>query len=334
MNRQAVLRAALLICMAILVAGVVLGIKTTFGFIGYSYANAGKYSCGDTEIKKNVSNLDIDWLNGKVNILYHGGNTVEVSEKSDRDVSENLRMRWQLDGDTLRIRYAKPGRLPNRLPRKELTVLLPENIVLNDVVVSATSGTLSIPALRADSLILNATSGDINASATAKTVLVDATSGHIDLQLSDHAKEISAVTTSGGIAVEAGNVDSFTAETTSGGIHVTLKNAGDVDLSSTSGNISTEILKAKRAEIESTSGDIQLGISKLVSLKVKTTSGRVRAALPSKPGFTAELETTSGQIDYDLPLTKQNGSYVCGDGSAEVEIHTTSGSITITEGRK
>ena len=333
MNRQAVLRAALLICMAILVAGVVLGIKTTFGFIGYSYANAGKYSCGDTEIKKNVSNLDIDWLNGKVNILYHGGNTVEVSEKSDRDVSENLRMRWQLDGETLRIRYAKPGRLPNRLPEKELTVLLPEDIVLRDASVSATSGSLNIPTLCVDNLVLNVTSGDITASAKAKTVSADATSGHIDLQVTDSAKEITAVTTSGSISAQAGNADRFTAETTSGSVHVTLKSIGEVDLSSTSGNIISEILKAKRAEIESTSGDIQLSVSKLGSLKVKTTSGRVSATLPAKPGFTAEFKTTSGQIDYDLPLMKQNGSYVCGDGSGEVEIHTTSGNIIVNEGK-
>ena len=331
MNRQAVLKSILLFCAAILVAGVVLGIKTAFGFIGYSYANAGKYSSGDTEIRKTVSNLDIGWLNGKVSILYHSGNTVVVSEKSDSALSEKLQMRWQLDGETLRIRYAKPGRLSTRLPEKELTVLLPEDIVLRNAVVSATSGTLSIPALRADDLVLNVTSGDITASAKAKTVSADTTSGHIDLQVPDSAKEISAVTTSGSISVDAGNTEHFTAETTSGSIHVTLKNIGDVDLSSTSGHISAEIVKAKTAELESTSGDIQLSVSKLGSLKVKTTSGRVQAALPSKPGFTAGFKSTGGQIDYDLPLTKQNGSYVCGDGSGKVEIRTTSGNIIVTE---
>ena len=331
MSRQTVLKAALLLCAVILLAGVLLGIKTVIGFAGYSYANAGKYTSGDAEISKAVSNLDIDWLDGTVIILYHNGHTVELSERSDGSVSENLRMRWRLDGDTLRIRYSKPGRLPKRLPNKELTVMLPEDIALNDVAISAASAAVSIPAIHADHLDLDVTSGNINAAAKVKTVSAETTSGHIDLHITDSVKEVSAVTTSGSVTIDAGNADRFTAESTSGSIRVTLKNVGDFKASSTSGDIFAEILKAKQADFDSTSGDMQLSISKLGSLKMETTSGSVQAALPSIPGFTADLETASGQINYKLPLTKQGGSYVCGDGSGEVEIHTTSGSITISE---
>ena len=59
MNRHAILKSALILCAAILIAGVVLGIKTTFGFVGYSYANAGKYSSGDAKVTKPVSNLQM-----------------------------------------------------------------------------------------------------------------------------------------------------------------------------------------------------------------------------------------------------------------------------------
>ena len=209
--------------------------------------------------------------------------------------------------------------------------MLPEDIALNDVAISAASAAVSIPAIHADHLDLDVTSGNINAAAKVKTVSAETTSGHIDLHITDSVKEVSAVTTSGSVTIDAGNADRFTAESTSGSIRVTLKNVGDFKASSTSGDIFAEILKAKQADFDSTSGDMQLSISKLGSLKMETTSGSVQAALPSIPGFTADLETASGQINYKLPLTKQGGSYVCGDGSGEVEIHTTSGSITISE---
>ena len=53
------------------------------------------------------------------------------------------------------------------------------------------------------------------------------------------------------------------------------------------------------------------------------------AALPETPGFTASLGTTSGSLEYTLPLSRSGDQYVCGDGSAQVEIHTTSGNIRV-----
>ena len=153
-----------------------------------------------------------------------------------------------LDGDTLRIRYSKPGRLPKRLPNKELTVMLPEDIALNDVTISAASAAVSIPAIHADHLDLDVTSGNINAAAKVKTVSAETTSGHIDLHITDSVKEVSAVTTSGSVTIDAGNADRFTAESTSGSIRVTLKNVGDFKASSTSGDIFAEILKAKQSK--------------------------------------------------------------------------------------
>ena len=46
-------------------------------------------------------------------------------------------------------------------------------------------------------------------------------------------------------------------------------------------------------------------------------------------GMAEFLNRTSGGLDYDLPLVKQGDVYVCGDGSASVEIGTTSGNIRI-----
>jgi hypothetical protein len=34
-------------------------------------------------------------------------------------------------------------------------------------------------------------------------------------------------------------------------------------------------------------------------------------------------------LNYDLPLTKESGAYVCGDGSGSVKIDTTTGDINL-----
>ena len=43
------------------------------------------------------------------------------------------------------------------------------------------------------------------------------------------------------------------------------------------------------------------------------------------------VRTTGGDVAYDLPLTKQGKDYICGDGSAALELKTTSGDITLLD---
>ena len=52
-------------------------------------------------------------------------------------------------------------------------------------------------------------------------------------------------------------------------------------------------------------------------------------AVPGDAGFTAEISTTSGRVDMALPAKKTGNRYVCGDGSAQVSIHSTSGNVSV-----
>ena len=76
---------------------------------GMSYPDADKYTVGNTTVTRPVNNLYVDWTSGQVNIEYHDGTGVIVSETANRELSEDDRLRWWLDGDTLRIRFARPG---------------------------------------------------------------------------------------------------------------------------------------------------------------------------------------------------------------------------------
>lgn len=279
----------------VLIWTVVLCINKIVGYAGSWFTNADKYTAGDTQIKETIKNLDIDWTSGKVLLAYHDENTVVISEKSKKPINEDKQMRWWMDGDTLRIRYEKEGFNLFSFGShqdKELTVTLPEGTELHDVNISATSGTINVPSLKADTLNLEITSGAIAAAVCAETIVTDTTSGDIDLQVSGDTKSISAETTSGNIRIDAENVQKFEAETTS--------------------------------------GDIVLKIAGMETLEVETTSGDVTIALPADAGFTADFDTTSGSIAYDLPLTKEGGKYTCGNGSGKVEVDTTSGDILLT----
>ena len=295
MSRRNMLKTVSLICGLVLLAAVALGVGKVIGYTGYRYDNASKYTAGNTELSGKVKNLDVDWTGGTVTIARHRENTVLVSDTSDKEISPDKELRWWLDGETLRIRYAKSGLLTTGLfpsPKKDLTITLPEELALDHVSIDATSARIDIPSLQADELSIDITSGSIEALADVRMASLEATSGEIFFETMNDADEISAEITSGLISLNTGYV--------------------------------------KKVKADATSGDIRFAADGVDELKINVTSGNVVAALPQDFGFTAKLDTTSGRINYDLPLKKEGGAYVCGDGKASLSVDTTSGSITLT----
>ncbi len=317
------------LCTVVLTACTLSVLRPVIGFAAYSYPNAAKYTAGDAVIKKTVNNLDVDWVSGQVKITYHRDPTVELHETSKKKLSKDMQMRWWLDGDTLRVRFAKPGLRQINIPNKVLTITLPEDIVFGEVSMAATSADFLIPALQTDSLKLDVSSGDITAAAEARAARVGASSGDLDLRFGGKANEISVKTTSGDLELEAGTIVRLTVESSSGEMDIRAKSVGDFTASSSSGDVSAEIGTVKRAAVSTTSGNVNVEFDKCDALTVSATSGNVKADLPEKPGFTATLKVTSGDIRSNLPLTKNGKTYVCGSGSGEVSISTTSGDIEI-----
>ena len=324
MNSSKVLKVLSALCAAVLLMAA--------GTNLLSLAHAEQYHIGDAEISSAIKNLEIDWTSGAVHIAYHSGNTIRISEKTTGVISKDMRMRWCLDGDTLRIEYDQPGfHLFSVIPHdKELTVTLPEGITLEKADIHSTSGGLFIPALRADSVKLKSTSGDIHAAVSARTIKSKLTSGDIELQVMSAAEEITIESTSGDITLEsAWAADKTEIDSTSGEIRAAIKQTDEFKVKSTSGDIHAVLGNVKTANIKSTSGKVTVETEGMEKLEIRATSGDVTAYLPTAPGFTAQLETTSGRIDSQMPLTKDGKTYTAGDGSGKVEIHTTSGNVTV-----
>ncbi len=322
----------LTIALVVVLAALAVTAWFTFGTTaaGIEYANAEKYTAGDTTVNGTVENLFIDWTNGEVNIEYHAGEGIFISETSKKPISEDDRLRWWLDGTTLRIRYAKSGFRISFNLEKQLTVSLPEGTVLKGADISTTSGDLKIPYLAADEILLGSTSGSISAVTAAGKLTARSTSGDVNVRQSADIDTVDLHSTSGSISCELVNVKTLTADSTSGSIRAAVSGAAEkVKLGSTSGNLYPEIASADRVELSSTSGSVSGSVSAFAGMKVGSTSGNVTLNLPAEPGLTLKAGTNSGSFSSGLALEKDKDTYTCGDGSAVCEISTTSGDIRI-----
>lgn len=280
---------------------------------GVRYPDAEKYAVGGTTLNGKVKKLDIHWTAGAVAIAYHPQDTVVIDETAKDPIAAADALRWYMDGDTLRIQYAKSGFSKVRHPYKALTVTLPEGIELGSCVIDATSAKVDVPDLRAGE------------------ALVDVTSGDIDFNMTGGAKRVSLSTTSGAIRANSADVGALSVETTSGNVQAAFADADEVSVSVTSGDINLQGGSAKRTKIDSTSGRVDVALAAFDALTIDSTSGNVTATLPSKPGYQADIDTDGGRFDYAVPLTRQGGGYTCGDGSASLCISTTSGNILLKD---
>ncbi len=300
--------------------------------IGSGYAHADQYQAGNTEIASAVENLDIDWTSGAVNIEYHAGSGVKVTETSPNPLTEDQMLRWWLDGKTLRIRYLKPGINVNFNLKKDLTVSLPEDAVMKNAEISVTSADVNIPALTADEILLDSTSGNITAVLAAKKLSSTSTSGDMNLRLNGDPDSVSLSSTSGEIGITLAGAKNIEADSTSGNINVTVSGSvGNLRLHSTSGIVTADLADTDKADFSSTSGNITAKLASFRELKIDATSGDIALALPDAPGFTLDLGTKASRFHTDLALEKNGNIYTFGDGSAKCRISTTSGEVRIEQ---
>ena len=111
------------------------------------------YNRGGDTVSGEVENLEVNWTAGSVTIAYHAENTVTISESADREIPEDEKLLWKLDGKTLKIEFHKPGLVKLSTLAKNLTITLPEGRKLAKAEIAATSADITIPSLQADEVI-------------------------------------------------------------------------------------------------------------------------------------------------------------------------------------
>lgn len=276
-------------------AGVMYGCDAPISLSSYTYDNAVQYTAGDCTLDNDVSHIEIDWLSGDVTVRYHDEDYIAVTENTSRALSKDASLHYWLDGDTLRIRYAKSGRLrAANLPTKNLTLCLPRDTALEELTVETVSADIFVQEISSDEIDLDTVSGNMEANGVY------------------FADGFDADSVSGSITVYTeGNSGSLDAETTSGAIDITADALSSISLCSASGRITATVSSvARESDLESLSGRIELH-------------------LPEDAVFTARASTLSGSFDSDFPYDKVEDVYICGSGGPEFDIETLSGSIFV-----
>ena len=318
----------LLITIAGCIAGVsiIKSITGRDGFIssivGNAMENGMEYSFGDDDTGFNnaytgsnsysvpadgIDKIRVEWVSGLVRVQPYEGTDIKLDEMSNVDISEEYALRYKIADGKLTVRFCKKHtwygvdaamlNLDEIIKPKELVVSVPRAMLESgemDIQLDGVSNDAYISSAKLNGLNVNGISGSIAIeNVSAKDMDLDTVSGLIDV--SD-------------CAADAIKVVSISGEMTIGGIF------GSARLNSTSGAVwFTD------------------GSDGIKELEIGTVSGDVTMQLPESAGFNMMVSTVSGDVSSVFEFVKNGSNYVYGDASADFDIDTVSGDITIQE---
>lgn len=208
--------------------------------VGYTYENPGRYKAGAASIDEGVTEVDISWIEGRVEVKYHDGDEIVLQEKASGKLTREAELRWLVDDDTLYVKYASSGFHGSTNLNKQLTVLLPNRIDLDKVTIHAVSADISVEALNAETVLFDTVSGSV-------------TAGKIN------ADDVKINTVSGAVKMDEARVDAVEVNTTSGSVVLAFENTPDsINTGTVSGKVTLRLPEDAGfiAELDSVSGKV------------------------------------------------------------------------------
>lgn len=240
---------------AILVAQLVLFSRTAAdrrpfsGGVGILYSDAETYRAGDTEIPAaDLSEIDIHWISGKVQIEIYDGTSVVLSETGAE--KEEDRLRWRVKDGELTVQWRKSERFSvvDTLT-KDLTVRIPRTMVLRELDIESVSAGIFIPEISvSDELSLETVSGNIQiGSLSADKLDVSTISGNTEC--SGAVPEISWESVSGSLTMtDTVYPREIKGESVSGDLDLKLPDGGFTLKASTGGEVSCDVSTVKNGK--------------------------------------------------------------------------------------
>ncbi|MGN0715114.1 MAG: DUF4097 family beta strand repeat-containing protein [Anaerovoracaceae bacterium] len=235
----------------------------------FDYADAETYTVGGGSADAAVKNLEIEWLSGKVNVTVSESDSILLEETANKELPDDLIMRWKQDGDTLRVKFCNVGTWQTNGLEKELTVTIPKGLELDVLEIETVSADISAPQIKADAVDCETVSGDVEIAVNRVNLLqAETVSGSI-IATAEEFQETELDTTSGEIRLNLARVSGDCEIGTVSG-HVTLAVPGRSDFAvrydTVSGEMESEISLKK-------DGDEFLCGSGKHTFRIDTTSG-------------------------------------------------------------
>lgn len=306
-----IIKGLILAGITVAAAGALVG--CSFGMTSVAhYSNADKYVPGDRDITEKIDSIDIDYISGDVKLLTENTDTVTIKETARIALDSDRQVHTWVEGSTLHVRYcAADKRLDLNNLNKQLEITVPKDVTYSEVNINLSSGDLNAGSIKAKSVDLDATSGNLLIDCEAETITINASSGNVDLTQSGKSEDISL-------------------DATSGNLNIRMEEAKNLVLNTTSGDMTVEAEKLENLDADSSSGNKTFTLAKVPeAVKVNATSGDVVFYLPADADFSAVINTTSGNVRSDIPYTSNGDNYTFGQGTNSMDIDSTSGNITI-----
>ena len=276
-----------------------------------------------------LEELDINWPTGQVSIAPWDGDTVDIVEYSKKALAPEHSCRlFSKDSKRLTIIeypqnstggiFSKGWNAVTR-PSKRLEVLVPREQCHNigKLRVQCMSGNIRARELSGDSFTISTVSG---------TVVLRSIS----------AETLDAGTVSGTLTLEDCSAERLCAHSVSGTNLCKGFAAEKAELTTVSGSLNAHG-NAEKFKVNTVSGSASLMVDQCPEkANMHSVSGSLKIRLPEDAGFTADYSSSSGGFRCEFPAQitpdrkhKKRGQAVFGNGECKIELHTTSGSMSI-----
>ncbi len=254
---------------------------------------------------------------------WRGQSTVRV--RDDGTFSDWGRDRGRRSGREVEIRDAGPGLDAHA----DIRILVPRG---QQITVYLAVGRMDAAGVTA-ALRLDGGATAVTVARSSGTIRVDVGSGSV--RSSDTEGELDVDTGSGSVDVARHTGRMLRVDTGSGSVTLQGVRVDDLNVDTGSGDVTGSGVTARQVLVDTGSGDVELAFAgPPTDLAIDTGSGTVSLGLPAGFGARVELETSSGGIELDFPLTMQRWERdhvvgTIGGGGGHLKIETGSGDIRL-----
>jgi DUF4097 and DUF4098 domain-containing protein YvlB len=254
--------------------------------------------------------VSVSIYSGRVNVVGTSGSSVRIRGAADKGELEIRARRGSVS-----VSAEPDGSSADNGGRAELDITVP---VGTSVVLESFAGPVSIRSVKGEAQV-ESVSGDVQVMDAVGKVMIETVSGQIEV--ANVQGDVRAESVSGRVALS--------------GI------TGDIDTESVSGRLSITGARSKSVRAESVSGRIAYGgtLDPAGNYVFKSHAGGVTLDVPADAGATVTLQTFSGNVDSDFPVTLESGKsrmghesrfeFRIGNGRSRVILETFNGNIRI-----
>ena len=186
-------------------------------FSSFQYANEEKYTVGDNSITASqLKDIDINWVSGSITLEAYDGDTIEITETSDSDISSDDRVRSCYENGVLTIQFRKSTFLlfGTQASGKNLKIRIPKTLAegIENLSLDSVSSENSITGLSVKHCDIDTVSGDLTFDGTLQNLELDTVSGKCLISSQKAPDNIEADSVSGDVTLKIPGDSGFTAE--------------------------------------------------------------------------------------------------------------------------